>query len=351
MTTSRFTYRLTMAFLYGTIALTVSVLFFSRLPFHRERVDLGSMVHGTAHQPYAYRVLVPAVVRAAAAARDAAGPRAGGWDPISRLGARLLHDAGADDQGALSFEYGVLFLLSALCFAGFGLLLRSLARVTYPEHPPFVADIAPVLALAVLPLVFFRQSNLVYDAMTLFLFTLCVDRIARRSYRLYLLAFPLAMLNKETAILLPLVLYLREAGRIGRGRLALATLAQLAFCGAVRLVQAWGMRGRAGGPVEWHLDYNLAAFGDPGFYVKTLAAVIPLAVLAGYGWRRKPAFVRRGLLVTAIPLAGVAFLLGVFGELRDYYEAYPFVFLLALPTAVEVFQAGGRPDAPRPVVH
>jgi hypothetical protein len=38
-----------------------------------------------------------------------------------------------------------------------------------------------------------------------------------------------------------------------------------------------------------------------------------------------------------VPLIAATFFIGVVGEIRDYYEAYPLVFLLAVPAAVEVF--------------
>jgi len=355
MTRERLTYRITMVFLYVTVALTVGTLFFVRLPYHRERVELGSMVYGSAHKPYAYRALMPGLVRVAAVAGDAALARMGKTradSPLAAFGARLLNDRGAPAEVLQwSYEYAILFVLTVACLVGFGWLLRALTRQCYPEVPRFVSDIAPLLALAVIPLVFFRQSNLVYDPMTLLLFTLGVHLIARRSHLAFLLAFPLIALNKETALLLVPLVLLREAGRIGPARLAALTVVPLASFAALRLWQAHALRDRPGGLVEWHLEYNLAAFGDPGFYLKTLGAVLPLAVLVGSGWARKPRFLRQGLVVTAIPLVASALFLGVLGEMRDYYEAYPFVFLLAIPTAVEVFGvhpiAAARPAADR----
>jgi len=344
MMRERLTYRITMVFLYATVALTVAILFFDRLPFHRERVELGSMVYGAAHKPYAYRALVPGIVRAAAAAGDAAlAPmgRTRADSPLATFGARLLADRGAPaDARQWSYEYGVLFVLTVASLIAFAWLLRALTRGCHPEVPGFVSDIAPLLALVVVPLVFFRQSNLVYDPMTLLLFTLGVYLIIRRSHVAFLITFPLIALNKETAILLVPLLLLHEAGRIGPTRLAALAAVPLASFAALRLWQAHALRARPGGLVEWHLEYNFAAFGDPGFYLKTLGAVLPLAVLVGSGWARKSKFLRQGLLVTALPLVGASLFLGVLGEMRDYYEAYPFVFLLAIPTAVEVFGVG-----------
>jgi hypothetical protein len=329
-----------MLFLYATVASTISVLFFARLPFHRERLELGAMVYGTAHRPYAYRVLVPGLVRAGVVASDAVFARPGGAradNPVARLGHRLMHDVAAPSESlSLSHEYGILFILTVLCLVGFGLTLRASIRLLYPGYPRFVSDLAPLLGIVVIPLVFFRESNLVYDPMTLFLVALCVDLIARRSHAAYLVAFAFAALNKETAILLPLLFLLREAGRPARGTLGL-TAVQLALFAAVRLNLQYVMRNRPGGVVEWHLDHNLLSFGEPGFYVKTLPAILPLVVLVAYGWSRKPGFLRRGLLATAVPLIAATFFMGVLGEIRDYYEAYPLVFLLAVPAAVEVF--------------
>jgi hypothetical protein len=65
--------------------------------------------------------------------------------------------------------------------------------------------------------------------------------------------------------------------------------------------------------------------------------VAVLWLLTAYDWARKPAFLRKGLLITLIPLALLALFFGFIDELRDYYEAFPFLFLLWLPTIVGVF--------------
>jgi hypothetical protein len=52
-----------------------------------------------------------------------------------------------------------------------------------------------------------------------------------------------------------------------------------------------------------------------------------IAVLAGYHWSEKPAFLRDGLWILA-PLVLLTMLFGFVEELRDYYEVYPILLIL-----------------------
>jgi hypothetical protein len=356
------------AFLYVTVALTVTFLFMLRLGIEDTRLDLGSLIDGTARRPYASRVLMPALVEAAVAlsgrapstgpaslttkgalpweaAAMAAGGRGAASHPLTRLGSRLLHEMHAPPEAYhYAYEYAVFFALSFLCILGFGFLLRALTRLCYPNNPGVLTDLGPVIGLAIIPLVFFRYSNLVHDPTTLFVFTLCLYLIVKRSRVWYLVVFPFAVLNKETAILLPIIFLLRESRFSPRRQLAGLMVVQLGVYGGVRLLLTHALKGQPGSLVEMHLRDNLALMRGLGVYAKTLGAVGPLAVPVFYGWRRKPVFLRRGLIATAFPLASAAFFFGMFAELRGYYEAYPFVFLLAVPAVAEVFGVSVGPS-------
>jgi len=334
-----------MVFLYVTITLTVVPLYFLRLGVHDSRLDLVSMMDGSAHKPYASRILLPSVVRGVVAARTALAPDGAGTtgNPISKLGARVLRDIGApSDAKAHSYEYGVFFVIVFLCLLGFGVFLRELTRVVYPDYPRFLSDLAPIVGISVVPLVFFRYANIIYDPMTLLLFTVCVYLIVKRSHVVYLFAFPLAVLNKETAILLPLILLLREAGQSTTRKLIALTAYQLGVYAGIKYYLMHLLRGNPGPHVEQHLVHNIMLLREFAVYAKTLSVVIPLAILVAYGWKAKPVFLRRGLVLTMIPLFMLNLFFGMVGELRAFYELYPFVFLLVIPTVFETFGMSGE---------
>jgi hypothetical protein len=80
--------------------------------------------------------------------------------------------------------------------------------------------------------------------------------------------------------------------------------------------------------------------------LRFVGVVAVLWLLTAYGWARKPVFLRKGLLITLIPLVFLALFFGYVDELRDYYEAFPFLFLLWLPTIVEVFGPSPGRESP-----
>jgi hypothetical protein len=107
----------------------------------------------------------------------------------------------------------------------------------------------------------------------------------------------------------------------------------------VRLFVVYLCRENPGGLVEYHLvDHNLRLPWIHPVSTVYFAGVLICAVwLVRSGWRAKPLLLRRGLLITFIPLFAGSLLFGFVDELRGYYEAYPFVFLLSVPTVCAVF--------------
>jgi hypothetical protein len=97
-------------------------------------------------------------------------------------------------------------------------------------------------------------------------------------------------------------------------------------------------RDNPGALVEFHLaDHNLRLpLILPGSTAYFAGVLISAAWLARKNWTAKPLFLRRGLLITFIPLLVGSLLFGFVDELRGYYEAYPFVFLLSVPTMCAV---------------
>jgi hypothetical protein len=212
----------------------------------------------------------------------------------------------------------------------FPFALRSLFLAIYAA--PRGAAVAAIIATLLLPAFFFdRGTHYLYDFATLLLFTLALAFLARHRLGPYSLVFGLGVLNKETMILATLVFLVTGRGHLARRQLLRHSLAQLAVFGAIRLALARVFAGNPGGAVEWHFIKNLrlmAAAPNP-WSLLMLASVIIL-VFARLG--EKPAFVRRALIVVP-PLLVLYFFLGIYGEVRVFYEAYPLLFLLAFENA------------------
>ena len=342
------TYRLTVVFLYLAIALSVLALFYSRLETHGPHLDLGSALERSAKRPYVYRVLYPEIIRGVSRASDAViaavGPSV--QNPFDGVGNRIFEEVGgAPEARPYATEYGVHFVLSLFCLLGFAIVLRGMTQAVYPSYPRFVADLAPLIAVSLIPVVFFREANLFYDPLTWFLFSLCFLFILRRRHAAYLTLFPLAVIHKETAILLVILFFLKERGALSKSRLLVLTTTQLIVFAVLKLALNYAFRANPGAVAESHIPYNLSSFQDPIFYVKTLLVVVPFGALIAYHWAQKDRFLRHGFLLTLIPMITLAFTFGVLGEFRDYYEIYPLIYLLALPTVLAIFvipSEGGR---------
>ena len=94
---------------------------------------------------------------------------------------------------------------------------------------------------------------------------------------------------------------------------------------------------KPGSDLEFHLFDNVGLITDVTNHWRFYPILLGACALSAYKWRVKPQFLRIGLLVTAIPLVSAAIFFGMVDEMRDYYEAVPFIFLLVCPTVADVF--------------
>jgi hypothetical protein len=177
---------------------------------------------------------------------------------------------------------------------------------------------------------FFRYYSYLYDFPNLSLFTLGLGLLVRRRWRVFLPVYLLACLNKETTILLTLVFIIHFWPRRGMSgtRFAGLLFAQLGIFALVRLALFLAFLDNPGALVAWHVPHhNLDVL--KAYPLATVFGWCGLALLLFYKWSAKPPFLRHALWIV-VPLVVLAFFFGYLDELRDYYEAYPIVLLLAL---------------------
>lgn len=315
---------------YLLTAWFVLLLFLEEPGLRNPHARLPNMISGQAHRPFVTRVLfagavqtvsrlTPASVRGTVSnwAQGRRRVRALGWEP------------------AFVYEYVIATGLWFLCLAGAAVLLRHLVRLFY-DVPDFVADLAPIGGLLPLPLMF-RYSSYVYDPLTIFLAALALIPLAtRRRLRFYAL-FVLATFNKETSALMIAVFVLRERGLLQRRRLLAHVLAMASLWLAVRAALVYCFRDNPGTFLPIHIRHNMELPLRPLASLYFLVVLLGFWLLVRHGWARKPLLLRQGLFVTLGPLLAAAVVFGFADELRDYYEAFPFVFLLCVPSLVEIF--------------
>jgi hypothetical protein len=114
---------------------------------------------------------------------------------------------------------------------------------------------------------------------------------------------------------------------------------------AIRAALLFVFRSNEGSLLEFHFIRNLGLIFRPLKTLYFVGVLLVFFVLVRYEWKRKPAFLCKGFFVTLIPLAVLGMFFGYVDELRDYYEAFPFLFLLSLSTIVDIFELS--PDTRR----
>jgi hypothetical protein len=334
---------LTLFILYCVVTGVVLTLFVVRpgMDGHPHAM-FTDLVHGRAHKPFVYRLLMPTLIRGISAATPEAAKEAVGRDFERK---RLVKALGWESEAI--YEYLAAMALMGACFLGTLYAWRRLIA-RYFRFSAHVADIAPAFGLLAITL-FFRYFSYVYDPATLLLFTLAIVALDSGRVGHFYVIFALSVLNKETSLLLIPVFLVHGRWRTA-GRTLLAHGGALVILwAAVRLFVMMLFRDNPGGFVEFHLlDHNLRLpWLHPFSTVHSAGIFLAAFWLVRRDWEAKPVFLRLGLLITFIPLLAGSLFFGFVDELRGYYEAYPFLFLLSVPTVCAVFglseESGARP--------
>ena len=346
MNTSRFRGRtLLLAWLYSYSAVLVMTLLLFRGISTYSWATVPKLVDGTAHRPFVTRALLPAVVRGVMAATPAVRER------VERRVAGALADArpGSRPERALEalgwtpddvYVHLVATGVMLACFLALPWVLRRLVRVAY-DAPPAVADLAPVFGLLALPLFFVAYARYLYDPGTLLLWSLSTLWVMERRHVALWLLLPVLAYHKETAVLLPPLVALRDWGHAPRARVLVVLAAQLAVVAGVRLWVGQQFAGNPGDTVLWvgvaHTRELLANLLRRPPYIPLVVAILGWLVLSG--WREKSLFLRRAFLLVLLPLVLLSLAFGYVDELRGYYETWALVMLLSLPTVAGLLGA------------
>ncbi len=311
--------------IYGVVA---SFVLFPRINDYKKAM-FSEMIYGTAYQPFVNRMLLPSATRLITAAL----PEAWKHDLI-QTAANAPEDSFTHTMMRQAMwekrylpEYLVACALMYVALWGYFLALRYLCR-TMMESPAWFVDLAGLLALWALP-PFFRYYSYVYDFPALFFFTLGLALMAREKWILFFVVFIFSCFNKETTILLTVVFALRQGLRGCFPHRTFVTLGalQLALFVGSRVALHRLFDENPGGLVHHHLVDNLHPTRP--YVISTFMAWLGVALLVARGWKDKPEFLRDASWILWL-LLGATFVFGMFNELRDYYEAMPILFLLAM---------------------
>jgi hypothetical protein len=260
---------------------------------------LKMMMDGTAEAPFAYRVLMPWVLRT------------------------VRHLNGVNDP--LLADFGVrIFVLYALL-----LLLRRWMRHFVA---PALADLSPLLLGIVL-------TGTVgwywpYDFAGFLFWTGCLLALVERRYGWYLVSFTLGCLNRETVFLLIGIFATTQWEVLGRRRTWCWVAGQSVLFVAIAIAIRLLVHAHGGELVEYHVPENLefmagrTALGPLEDWIIILSGLGFLWALAPWRWHSKHLFLRRACWL--LPVAAVSnFVVGRLAEPRLWNDWIPIALALA----------------------
>jgi len=306
-----------------------------------------TMLAGEAARPWAYRVLVPDLVTATANVVPASAKEYLAPYLMKASGVRARYFKGTPARWTLNFAfaYHIAIGLIFLCLFFHLLLLRTLAP-GFGVRNVALRDLGPICYAVILPLVFLQGAYL-YDFPELFILAACVWAAAVYP-PLLLLALPLAVANKESAILMPLLILARYWGDDGIN----IPRRKLWWLGSASIVAAavfWTIKisvsGHRGGSVEFYLFENLKFWSDPRSYVgfsailaagvpvpklHTALVCVPATVLWWAGWKSAKRDLRWTLATALAINLPLVIALADRDELRNFSLSFLVLYMLAL---------------------
>lgn len=322
-----------MVLLYVSVAQAVFTCYSVDPPTDSDpRFTFEKMVSGEADRPFAYRTLVPWTVRLGTRLLTPEAFRLyEKYRWTEKIDADLRH---VRVDRHLAREWIVFSWLSTGLFALFGLSLYGLIRHFH------ALDVMPshacgLVAMSLVTL-FFDKYNQLYDPASLALFPLATLMLVWGRLAAYYLVLCLAILNKETALLLPCLFVVFSWGRRPLRFVAVHGAAQLSLYMGLTVAVRTLFQKNPGAFLEGQFLSNLVYASTPSLHL--LLGVLKLsgmALLVSIGWSRKPEPLRRGLLLCLALLGPLWLLFGRLQEIRVLYEAWYLICLLALPAFLD----------------
>jgi len=321
------------------------------------RYGFEQMLDHTAHRPFVYRVLFPVLVNQIS---DSTPRLAREW--CSRKIAeypgllRLYYKAG-EPSADVAFKYHIAYGLLFLSLLGAAYAVRAATAAVWPGQTA-IHDAAPAVFLILLPLSFIQGGYLYDFPELLFLFLLYWLALTRR-YLWLVCLFPLAILNKESSMMLPMLLapiFLRD------GRRTALTLFAIMMC--VGGVIFWLVRshyaGNPGQGVEFHLWLNLRFYTRVGTWLEVMPQYAPLLpfprgvnivwvffvmAMLFFGWSKKPTILKHMFWAACAVNLPLFVLFGRADEMRNLSLLFPAMYLLSTDTVTRLYGSEFRTQA------
>jgi hypothetical protein len=304
-----------------------------------ERTTLDSYIDGTAPRPFAYRALLPAIMRGINGLTPAVAQPA-----LDRLGERIAGfgmtrwKVQTGPQNKYPRDILWLGVLQFASLVGYGVVTASLYLELCGEADWNRWTVASAVLLFVAPIVL-RGLGHIYDMTVLFFMACLLRAMACERNLVYLLVFAVSCVNKETTILISIAFAAVFFRRMEMPRYVVMLAVQLVVFVAiyVTLRVMYSHNPGSGVEVHWREEFgyyrsHLRNVYSIGIF---LIAIILFLFLVTFRWSSKPRFLRRAALMT-VPQMALFFYGAAPGEVRSLYEILPLISLLMLTTVASI---------------
>jgi hypothetical protein len=324
------------------------------------RYGFVRMLDRTAHRPFVYRTLFPVVVNEISDRM----PRLA-WDWLStriteypRLLTIYWQDKTPGEPSVeVAFKYHIAYGLLFLSLLGAMYSVRATTAAVWPGQP-VLRDVAPAAFVVLLPLSFIAGGYF-YDFPELLCLFLLYWLALTRRYLWMVCLFPLAILNKESTIVLPVLLapiFLRDGHRKALGLFAVMMLAGGVVFWLVRMHYSE----HPGQGVEFHLWGNAYFYTQPKAWLGFMASHAPLVpfpkglnvvwvlfvmAMLFFGWSKKGVILKQIFWVAVAVNLPLAVLFGMRDEMRNLSLLFPAMYLLSTDTLMQLYASEFRTQA------
>ena len=326
-----------------------------------ERAGVIQLTNFDGYKPFQYRMLMPLFLRGIEFLTPEVieNKIAGFLRPniLERMGRHDVADYKVELVKDYTFRVVLYVGLNTLMLLSFMFAIRKLAGL-FDYFPDTFNDLLPLGLVVIIP-IFYNFPNYSHDFSHLLLFTLGLYYMYQQNWLPYIIIFALAIINKETAVMLAVVYFYFFKGLMPQKPFYKILTVQLALFAVIKSILSFTLPNNPGVFLESHLKGNLQHLADISNYFRfeplekgTLlpsAVNIPLPAnlnlpmlaiivfLIAYAWSAKPLFLRKSMIYFPL-LVIIGMFFGNIFELRSFYDFLPIVYLLSLMGIYRIYQ-------------
>jgi hypothetical protein len=333
-----------LTFYLGVSTFVSSLWLFGDNPFHNcgeTSATLVSLDRGTMRRPFALRALYPTIVKASHGLLSLETR----VDLARRIKQRSPTLASLSRRTCtperLLIDMLIFLVISWGCFLGFLFALRRVFMELFDSRD-WQFDLAPPACLFSMTYLFRDGAHFFYDPFVLVLLPLCVLFLCRRQWLAFYPALALAFFNKETAFVVSIAFAAYTYSLLPRRQWWMHLAAQGVLLCALRAV-TWVLfdpgtpYNETNDYVRDYLEKNLFLLWKADFWLDYTAmfSLLAIGALVFLRFAEQPRALRSASLMS-LPLLAGYLKSGVWGEVRVFFEVYPFLFLMAYKNVCEI---------------